>query len=449
MLDLKYAFKSNVSRSESVSCWCPPWQSIVQFGGIPPSEELQTVLNEGGGSGKLYYLTVNDIKSGIDAVEKSRIEKKRKRDKRTNGLFPSLPPSYLPAFSATKKKKVSLLDGEDITLKWRVVPGFSPRDRRGHAFIYCRESLYLIGGCYWAHGNTMARADMVFNTKTLEWRKIDGILLPHAQAAVSVSNCRNSDGEVAVYFFGGVRSPQPFSNEFYRIFLPSRTSESLPQMGDVPPPQLKGFIVCDVSYEVSATESSKGKTSEGYLYLGDGLCESDKTQPALRMYNLNTGMWRKIALAPKLMSGQVISRCYDAISGGLKRFILFGAIGQVSSDGRNGKKMTFKKKPSYVFSFDAANKSWKKQKATCIRGICAHAAVQLPSSGKNTSPEKSIIRDGIVSISVGGNQDVFHISSRRIGEPMGWVCLFAPTPVPLRDSAAYGYKYYKKQKKIC
>ncbi|KPI86208.1 hypothetical protein ABL78_4721 [Leptomonas seymouri] len=376
-------------------------------------------------------------------------------------------------------------------LRWhKICPPVSPRSRHGHHLVSCGHRLYVIGGSYWAHGNALASTDMVYDLRKKVWQQVPSLFPPCFCAALAKSNAIPTErwvpasrsptdtsaepemhDEQILYYFGGLNYSRRLTNSLYRLWLPQETLEQLPQYGAVPREQFKGVLVCDVQRECSPEERKRGERALGRLFYFDGLQDGRPMAPYLRVYNIATGVWVRVCPSPDLVRSQVSLLQYEAVEEArtdaaeagpttitrLKRFEVTGGM-----PSRRGKQ----RRSCMCYSFDAVQLHFDYSHALPVPGLTAHCTVPLPplpEEDMNTAADSivtaaesnrrlladgatdtvayrqslSLLREkyGVWSLCCGGNEDQSPVEQNSLGEPVGWLYLFAPRAIPLSEVA--------------
>lgn len=334
-------------------------------------------------------------------------------------------------------------------LHWRAIrPIVSPRTRHGHHLIYHANRLYVIGGSYWAHGNALSSSDMCFDLANKTWEQLDPLLPSRFCAAVAVSNIKlptttvgntgcaessnTSEGELVLYAFGGMDFNCTLTSTLHRLWLPSGAVEELPQYGTTPRDQFKGNMVCDVQEEQTPSARSSGACAVGRLFYLDGYQDGRPMVPALRCYNLTSGVWTKTCSCPDLVRGQVSLRHYktDARTGKLylNRFDIMGGM-----PSRRGKQ----RRSRMCHSYDVKEQFFDFASALPVPGLTAHTVVELP---EDAPPEVKRLRDefGVTAVSCGGNEDMDAEEQNSLGQPVSWVYLLSLRPISFLERLQVG-----------
>lgn len=355
--------RTDLFRSGHAVTYCPPLDAVLSFGGWPLSEELEAVaLSEGGGC-PLHYLSMDLIRSRLTGAAES----------------------------------------EEGQLHWgKITPGVMPRTRHGHHLVCVNHEVFLVGGSYFLHGDSLAPQDMVYDIRDALWYQIEPVVPSRFCASVAVS-AASAEGETVVYFFGGLDATKSPTNTLFRVWLPSRTMEEVLSFGLAPVPQFKSCLVCDSAVEVSAVARRNGMRPSGRLFHMDGFLPDTSRVKMLYVMDLATGLWREVCRSPDLVRSQVVHVRYITECSGesscsrVAHFTMFGGM-----PSRKG----FRKRSSKLCTFNVEQLMWEgsKAKEAPVRGLTAHAVALLNVPCAFSTCDE-LPRSNLLSLSFGGNED--------------------------------------------
>ncbi|CUF50429.1 Hypothetical protein, putative [Bodo saltans] len=429
------------------------------FGGWPPSDELEEVAAREANGSPLYMLPLAVLRHLL-VSSRHRNDSSERVDEEDTAAAAALRPQA----SWTK-----------------ITAGVMPRTRHGHHLVCCEHETYLFGGSYWAHGDTVAPQDMVYDHLAGHWYQTEPLFPSRFCSAVTASGSfrsqplkptatPNSTSMVVVYSFGGLDLSRQTTSSLFRAWLPSRSWEEITTFGSVPAPQFKSCLVADVMYEYSPADRREGKRTEGRLFHLDGFLPDTSRVKRLHMLDLSTDIWREVCFAPDLVRSQIAHISYSEeradsdlrhnndeataslestststlSAGRVASFTVFGGM-----PSRKGKRF----RSSAMATFNTRTMMWDQSKLVYARvpGVTAHVVVAIPptaedetvhgnSSSSNAKRDDVLsgpLRSMVVSLSICGNEDdPLQPDENSLGRQTSSIHVFSRKPRTLKEIAA-------------
>lgn len=451
-IELSATIGSSCRRSGHAAAYSPFLDSILLFGGWPPSDELEEVGTQEANGAPLYALPFAVLRHML-------VHQPVEPEPTTTDVglsSDSTPPGA--AGGATHAP---------IAVWTKITAGVMPRTRHGHHIVCCQHETFLFGGSYWAHGDTMATQDMVYDHVAGHWYQIEPLFPSRFCSAVTTSGSfkpaadhATASATVVVYSFGGLDIARQPTSSLFRAWLPTRTYEEIPTFGSVPSRQFKSCLVADVLQECSPEERRDGKRIEGRLFHLDGFLPDTSRVKRLHMLDLGTDLWRELCFSPDLVRSQIAHISYvegeeggavdddqdpkDAdpststlAAGRVASFTMFGGM-----PSQKGKRF----RSSGMATFNTRTMMWDQSKLVHAPapGVTAHVVVAIPSvavssstSATHNASASSPILNMVVSMSICGNEDdPQQPEENSLGRQTSSIHVFSRKPRTLKEIAA-------------
>ncbi|TPP47261.1 hypothetical protein CGC20_34580 [Leishmania donovani] len=360
-------------------------------------------------------------------------------------------------------------------LRWQMIrPPVALRSRHGHHLVSCRERLYVISGCYWAHGNALASTDMMYDVCTGASQQISFPFPQRFCAALAKSDAvpatpwtMAGDEHQVLYCFGDLSYSHQLMHTPHRLWLPQAVLEELPQYGTVPRAQSKGILVCNVQRESTPDEHKRGEQATRRLFYMDGFQDGGpmapylvRSQISLLQYELvDTVSERPASEAARSAPVPVKQECNQPAKRHatcLRRFEVVGGM-----PARRGKQ----RRSRICYAFDTVQMRFDYAHALPAPGLTAHCVVLVPSAGMPSAAaalhstvkageDRQTVAEGATLLSAyqtalrvlrercgawplccGGNEDWSDAEQNSLGKPVGWLYLLALRKIPLAEGS--------------